>query len=114
MGRAAYSGISGAADNKTERQRDMKGHGGFRMRNKIIAIILAAVFAFGTVGCGQSKNEYTADETKIINIVEKEIGYAVMVDTETGVMYLKTHDSSTCVMVNPDGTPKIYGEDNGR
>lgn len=59
------------------------------MKNKIIAIILAAIFVFGTVGCGKSKNDYITDETKIINTVESEISYAVFVDTETGVMYLK-------------------------
>ena len=92
----------------------MKGHGEFRMRNKMSALILAATFAFGTAACGQSKNEYTADETKIINAVESGINYVVFVDTETGVMYVYVSNSGTCVMVNPDGTPKIYEADNDR
>lgn len=92
----------------------MKEHGEFRMKNKMIALILAAVFAFGTAGCGQSKNEYTADETKIINTVESGSGYTVFIDTETDVMYVTVSYGGTCVMVNPDGTPKIYEADNGR
>ena len=82
------------------------------MKNKIIAIILAAIFVFGTAGCGKSKNDYITDETKIINTVESGYGYVVFVDTETGVMYVTVSDGGTCVMVNPDGTPKVYGEDN--
>ncbi len=83
------------------------------MKNKIIAIILAVVFVLGMAGCGKSENDYTSDKPKIINTVESGIDYAVFVDTETGVMYVEVSNSGTCVMVNPDGTPKIYGEDNG-
>lgn len=84
------------------------------MKNKIIAIILAVVFVLGMAGCGKSKNDYATDETKIINTVESGSGYTVFVDTETGVMYVTVSYGGTCVMVNHDGTPKTYGEDNGR
>lgn len=80
------------------------------MKNKIIAIILTAVFVFGAEGCGKSKNDYVTDETKIINTVESGSGYTVFTDTETGVMYVTVAYGGTCVMVNPDGTPKIWSE----
>ena len=80
------------------------------MKNKIIAIILVAVFVFGMEGCGKSKNDYIADESKIIDTVEKGFNYVVFVDTETDVMYVRVADSGVCVMVNPDGTPKIWSE----
>ena len=84
------------------------------MKNKIIAIILAAVLVFGMAGCGKSENDGIADEPQIINVVESGFSYAVFVDTETGVMYVEVSNSGACVMVNPDGTPKIYEEDNSR
>ena len=84
------------------------------MKNKIIAIILTVVFVFGVTGCAKSENDHVADKPKIINVVESGYDYAVFVDAKTGVMYVEVADSGVCVMVNPDGTPKIYGEDNGR
>ena len=80
------------------------------MKNKIIVMILPVVLVLGMAGCGKSENEYIADESKIINTVESGFGYAVFIDVETGVMYVEVADGGTCVMVNPDGTPKIWGE----
>lgn len=84
------------------------------MKNKIIAIMLAVAFVLVVTGCGKSKNDFTTDKPKIINVVESGYDYAVFVDAKTGVMYVEVADGGVCVMVNPDGTPKIYGADNGR
>lgn len=84
------------------------------MKNRIIIITLTAVFILGMAGCSQSKKDFITDKGKIINTVESELGYTVFVDTETDVMYVTVSNGGTCVLVNPDGTPKIYGADNGR
>ena len=38
-------------------------------------------------------------------------GFAIIyVDTETGVQYFSRGDCGTCVMVDEDGVPVIYGQ----
>ena len=80
------------------------------MRKRLIAVVMTVIFAFGMTGCGQNKEDYKEDKTKIMNIVETGGMHNVYVDTETGVMYLRTYNGGVCVMVNPDGTPKIWSE----
>ncbi|MCM1057257.1 MAG: DUF6440 family protein [Firmicutes bacterium] len=80
------------------------------MKKKIIAIGMAVMLALSMTACGENKDNYTKDETMIINVIETGSVHTVFVDTETGVMYLRTYNGGVCVMVNPDGTPKIWGE----
>lgn len=73
------------------------------MARKVIALILvAAVLLF--VGCGDRAPKQYEGRMKYAggNAV-----YEVLIDTETGICYLKTTFGGVCVMVNQDGTPFV-------
>lgn len=80
------------------------------MKKKITALGMFVILVFGMTACGQNKEDYIKDETMIMNVIETGSIHSVYVDTETGVMYLRTYNGGVCVMVNPDGTPKIWEE----
>lgn len=71
------------------------------MKKRVIVLIVLIVFAL--VGCGSGH-----ESTNIVEVIETGSSHTVYVDTKTKVMYLKTYHSGVCVMVNQDGTPKLW------
>ena len=76
---------------------------------KILAVVLAMVICCGLVGCGDeaSKKEDRFD------VVLEESETAVIVDKDTGVMYLRykfANAGGLTVMVDADGNPLLYEE----
>ena len=76
------------------------------MKKKLIAAILTVTLLIA--GC-ESVN-VDAEHDRMMEKVEDEWGYAIYVDKDTNVMYIKgSGDGGTfTVMLNADGTPKIW------
>lgn len=58
-------------------------------------------------GCTSDKTDSNMNSS-IMRTVENHVGYIVLVDTETNVMYLKSSNGGISVMVNPDGLPRLW------
>lgn len=68
----------------------------------IIAIVLAVVVLFFS-GCGTSNNDTTVFVT-----VSSEQNCTVVYDVNTKVMYTKSYYGEFTMLVNANGTPKLY------
>ena len=78
------------------------------MKKKITAILLITTLLF--TGCG-NKQDTDSEQGKLITKVENTLGHSVYVDEDTGVMYLYVkggYGGGITVMINEDGTPKIW------
>lgn len=93
------------------------------MKEKLTAILVAAIMAVSIVGCdiqanagknyGNEGNTYF--DVHRVNFGDGayngDLGCYVFVDKETGVCYLEhnsIHGCSITVMLNADGTPKVW------
>lgn len=94
------------------------------MRKKLIAAITAATMALSLTACGDSVSVVEDDDTvtELTKMFERHTlddRYSILVDKKTGVCYLEFDSGyyryGITVMLNADGTPKIWGEnENGQ
>ncbi|RHC16748.1 DUF6440 family protein [Roseburia intestinalis] len=77
------------------------------MKRKLITAIIAVALLIA--GCSDTAN-VSEGQDRMMEKVEDEWGYAIYVDKDTNVMYIKgPGDRGTfTVMLNADGTPKIW------
>nr|DAK57171.1 MAG TPA: Lysis protein [Caudoviricetes sp.] len=80
------------------------------MKKKIIAAIITATLLIA--GCSDMANVSAGQENTMVS-VESEQYYDIYADKDTGVMYLYVYTgrgfgSGLTVMLNADGTPKIW------
>lgn len=70
-------------------------------------LLFMVSFVGGCVGADAKTAE--ADEPKRMQIVEMSItpGVQIVIDTYTGVHYLKTSNGGVCVMVDAEGKPLV-------
>lgn len=80
------------------------------MRKKLITAIITATLLIA--GCSDTANVSAGQDDKndTMMVVEKELEYAIYVDKDTKVMYLKGigGGGTFTVMLNAGGTPKIW------
>lgn len=75
------------------------------MKKKIIATILAVTLLIA--GCDNIN--VSEDHGEKLMLVENSGGYGILADKDTGVMYLFIKNGGgITVMLNTDGTPKIW------
>lgn len=77
------------------------------MKKKLIAAILTVTLLIA--GCESVNVDAEQDNTMVL--VEGWRDYGIYADKDTGVMYLKSLRANGCgitVMLNADGTPKIW------
>ena len=78
---------------------------------KIAAIILCVLLVFSLTAC--TLNASSTDTSKSdgrMKLIFND-GFAIIyVDTETGVQYFSRSSCGTCVMVDENGNPIIYGD----
>lgn len=75
------------------------------MKKKLLIAILTVTLLIA--GC-ESVNVSTEQNEKLI-MVERGSGYGICADKDTGVMYLFIKNAGgITVMLNADGTPKIW------
>lgn len=91
------------------------------MKKKLIAAMVVATMAVSMVGCDESIVENADTVTESTARFERHTlddSYSILVDKETGVCYLEYDHCGgydgyygITVMLNADGTPKIWEED---
>ena len=78
---------------------------------KIAAIILCVLLVFSLTAC--TWNASSTDTSKSdgrMKLIFND-GFAIIyVDTETGVQYFSRSNCGSCVMVEENGNPIIYGD----
>lgn len=87
------------------------------MKKIIVGIMIA--FVLLCTGCSSDtksvEGESDGEENSMFVVVEKAPSWNVVYNKETKVMYAISDGSynrgTFTVLVNPDGTPMIYGED---
>ena len=91
------------------------------MTRKLKALILATVAALSLTGCSGGIVE--SDKTETVSgamFIRHELAdaYSILEDCETGVCYLEFDTGfyryGITVMLNPDGTPRTWGEMEGQ
>lgn len=87
------------------------------MKNKIISIIIA-IFMMSSLSCIFSgcSGRLETGSRDITTRLSREYGYIdasheIVVDKETGVMYLCIYRGGICVMVDENGKPMLYNRD---
>mgnify|MGYP006993526997 FL=1 len=80
------------------------------MKRKLITAIITATLLIA--GCSDMANVSAGQENTMV-LVESEQYYDIYADKDTGVMYLYVYTgrgfgSGLTVMLNADGTPKIW------
>ena len=89
------------------------------MKKTFIVLMMIVAMAFGLIGChddSQPKELESVDGSSFL-MVEDGVSYDIVYHKETKVMYIVSdgqyNRGSFTVMVNADGTPMIYKEDQG-
>ena len=80
---------------------------------KILAVAMATILCFSLVACTASGNEADKQIDRLV-VVHREGVDAIVVDKETGVMYLwckAGYGGGLSVMLDADGKPLIYEGD---
>ena len=78
---------------------------------KIVAVLLCVILVLCLSGCtfNTSSADISGNDGRMKIIFND--GFAIIyVDTETGVQYFARSDCGTCVMVDENGVPVIYGQ----
>ena len=77
-------------------------------------VFLSIVIVFKIVFKRDNKNEKNVDHT-LVQIDDATGSWShcdVFYDKDTRIMYLVNYHGGITVMVNPDGSPRLYKEDN--
>ena len=84
-----------------------------KIKKFCLVLIMAIVLAFGLCGC---EDEYIPksqdDSNSLFKLVYSQGAKDVLVDKETGVMYLSIARGGTTPLYNADGSLKVWREDN--
>ena len=81
------------------------------MKKKIIAVIVTATLLIA--GCSDTANVSAGQDSTMV-LVGSGRNHLIYADKDTGVMYLymgSGYGSGLTVMLNADGTPKIWQEE---
>lgn len=93
------------------------------MRKRLLAAILTTVICFGMIGCSPDKSvEELGSDSKekgalsmFVAIEYNSLNGVVCYQKDTKVMYWVSRGTSSygnlTMLVNPDGSPMVYGED---
>ena len=78
---------------------------------KNVTIILSVLLAACLSACSYNKSSYdTSGSDGRMNVIFNDGFAMIYVDTETGVQYFSRAHCGTCVMVDENGCPIIYGK----
>ena len=82
-----------------------------KLMRKIVAVLLCVILVSCLSGCIYNENSTdTSGNDGRMKLIFHD-GYAMIyVDTETGAQYFSLADCGTCVMVDENGVPVIYGQ----
>ena len=78
---------------------------------KIVAVLLCVILVACLSGCEfNEKSIDTSGNDGRMKMIFNDGRAFIYVDTETGVQYFSRADCGTCVMVDENGSPVIYGQ----
>lgn len=85
-----------------------------KIKKFCLVLIMAIVLAFGLCGCEDEYIPKSQDDSNSLFKLVYSQGYNkdVLVDKETGVMYLSIACGGTTPLYNADGSLKVWREDN--
>ena len=93
------------------------------MRKRLLAAILTAAICFGMIGCSPDKSVEGLDSASkektassmFVAIEYNDLNGVICYQKDTKVMYWASRGRYTygnlTILVNPDGSPMVYGED---
>ena len=78
---------------------------------KIVAVLLCVILVSCISGCIYNEDSIdTSGNDGRMKLIFNDGFAMIYVDTETGVQYFSRADCGTCVMVDENGSPVIYGQ----
>lgn len=84
-----------------------------KIKKFCLVLIAVIVLAFGLCGCeDKDVMESLYSDNSLFEVVHSQGGRDVLVDKETGVMYLSIVRCGTTPLYNADGSLKVWREDN--
>lgn len=93
------------------------------MRKKLLATMLTAAICFGMIGCApdhsaeglDSDSKEKTASSMFVAVEYNDLNGVVCYQKDTKVMYWVSRGTSSygylTMLVNPDGSPMVYGED---
>ena len=89
----------------------MEHEKGGKLMKKIVAVILCVILVSCLSGCTYNENSTdTSGNDGRMKMIFNDGLAIIYVDTETGVQYFSRTNCGTCVMVDENGVPVIYGQ----
>ena len=73
----------------------------------IIIIVILVIIGLSFIGCDNTNNSVKASDDMFVTISEGRL-YDVLYDKDTKVMYVNSYRGVFAMLVNADGTPKLY------
>ena len=88
-------------------EHEMRG----KLMRKIVSVLLCVILVSCLSGCTYNENSTdTSGNNGRMKMIFNDGLAIIYVDTETGVQYFSRSDCGTCVMVDENGVPVIYGQ----
>ena len=82
-----------------------------KLMKKIVAVLLCVILVSCLSGCTYNENSTdTSGNDGRMKMIFNDGLAIIYVDTETGVQYFSRINCGTCVMVDENGVPVIYGQ----
>ena len=89
----------------------MEHEKGRKLMKKIVAVLLCVILVSCLSGCTYNENSTdTSGNYGRMKMIFNDGLAIIYVDTETGVQYFSRTNCGTCVMVDENGVPVIYGQ----
>ena len=89
----------------------MEHEKGRKLMKKIVAVLLCVILVSCLSGCTYNENSTdTSGNDGRMKMIFNDGLAIIYVDTETGVQYFSRTNCGTCVMVDENGVPVIYGQ----
>lgn len=80
------------------------------VKSKLIAImiiVMLVIIELSFIGCDNTNNSVKASDDMFVTVSEGRL-YDVLYDKDTKVMYVNSYRGVFAMLVNADGTPKLY------
>ena len=88
-------------------EHEMRG----KLMRKIVSVLLCVILVSCLSGCTYNENSTdTSGNDGRMKMIFNDGLAIIYVDTETGVQYFSRANCGTCVMVDENGVPVIYGQ----
>lgn len=80
------------------------------IKSKLVAIMIIVtlvIIGLSFIGCDNTNNSVKASDDMFVTVSEGRL-YDVLYDKDTKVMYVNSYRGVFAMLVNADGTPKLY------